>query len=342
MTTVEATVIQSMLAQALRNGRETMVVEASSEGLAQGRLNGCLPDVAVFTNLTRDHLDFHGTMEHYREAKGLLFEMLNLPSDKRFPRAAIVNADDAASAYMTARSTVPAVTYGIGNEADFRAVNVTTEGFSLRFEVQTRERQMTAHVPLIGRFNAYNALAAVATACSQGVPFAAAVEALTSFPGVPGRMERIDAGQAFAVFVDIASTPVALENVLTALRPATTGRLWVVFGAAGGRDPARRSGMGEVAARLADRCVLTNEDPRDEDPGAIIEEIAAALQSGGRHEGGDFARVPERREAIRYAFEHASPGDTILLAGKATEPTMVFATGAVPWDERAVARELLA
>ncbi len=266
MTTVESTVIQSMLARALRNGRETMVVEASSEGLVQGRLNGCLPDVAVFTNLTRDHLDFHGTMESYREAKGRLFEMLDLPSEKPFPKVAIVNADDAASRYMTTRSTAPVITYGVDAEVDYRARDVITEGFGLRFEVSAQGKTLPAHVPMIGRFNAYNALAAVATACSQGVVLDDAIDALANFPGVPGRMERIDEGQAFAVFVDIASTPVALENVLDALRPATTGRLWVVFGAAGGRDPARRDGMGRVAGRLADRCVLTNEDPRDEDP----------------------------------------------------------------------------
>jgi UDP-N-acetylmuramoyl-L-alanyl-D-glutamate--2,6-diaminopimelate ligase len=154
-------------------------------------------------------------------------------------------------------------------------------------------------------------------------------------------MERIEEGQPFAVFVDIASTPAALENVLNALRPATNGKLWVVFGAAGGRDPARRGGMGEVAARFADRSVLTNEDPRHEEPDAIIEEIAQGLQRGGKVEDSDFVRRPDRRSAIAYAFERARPGDTVLLAGKATETTMLFAHGHVPWDERATARELL-
>lgn len=341
MTTVESTTIQSMLAGAVRSGRETMVVEASSEGLAQGRLNGCQPDVAVFTNLTRDHLDFHGTMERYREAKGLLFRMLDLPSNKAFPKAAIVNIDDPAHEYMKSLTSAPSFTYGLDGEADYRGVDVATEGFGLKFRVRANGRIVPAFLPLIGRFNVYNALAAVATTCSQGVDLLQAVEALASFPGVPGRLERIDEGQAFAVFVDIASTPAALENVLTALRPGTTGRLWVMFGAAGGRDPARREGMGEVAGRLADRCVLTNEDPRDEDPDGIIAQIAAALRQAGRTEGSDFVRVPDRREAIRYGLEHAGPGDTVLLAGKATETTMVFADGAVPWDERAVARELL-
>jgi UDP-N-acetylmuramoyl-L-alanyl-D-glutamate--2,6-diaminopimelate ligase len=154
-------------------------------------------------------------------------------------------------------------------------------------------------------------------------------------------MERIDQGQPFAVFVDIASTGAALENVLNALRPATAGKLWVVFGAAGGRDPARRTGLGEVAGRLADRCVITNEDPRYEDPDAIIEAIAEGLRSCGRVESEDFVRRPDRREAIAYAFEHAAPEDTVLLAGKGTETSMIFATGPVPWDERTTARALL-
>jgi UDP-N-acetylmuramoyl-L-alanyl-D-glutamate--2,6-diaminopimelate ligase len=341
MTTVEATTIQSLLATALRNGRETMVVEASSEGLAQGRLNGCLPDVAVFTNLSRDHLDFHGTMENYREAKGLLFEMLELTSGKRFPKAAIVNADDEASAHMISRTRAPVTTYGVDGEADYRAQDLRPEGFDLRFEVRAEGRAVAALAPLIGQFNAYNCLAAVACACSQGAGLSEAVEALKSFPGIPGRLEPIGAGQPFSVFVDIASTPAAMENVLNALRPGTTGRLWVMFGAAGGRDTARRDGLGRVAGQLADRCVLTNEDPRDEDPDAIIDAIAVALRGCGRIEGTEFERIPDRREAMQFVFEHAAAGDTVLLAGKATEPTMDFASGPVAWDERAVARELL-
>jgi UDP-N-acetylmuramoyl-L-alanyl-D-glutamate--2,6-diaminopimelate ligase len=340
MTTLEATSIQAMLARAVTLARQSMAVEASSEGLAQSRLEGCELDVAVFTNLTRDHLDFHGTMERYLAAKGLLFEMLRRPSAKSFPRAAVLNADEEVSAYLRGLSEATAITYGLG-EADVRGSGVEVDGFVLGFDVTHGGESIHTTLPLLGRFNVYNALAATAVAVSQGVSLRDAAAALASFPGVPGRLERIDAGQPFAVFVDIASTPAALENVLNALRPATTGRLWAVFGAAGGRDAARRGGMGEVAARLADRCVLTNEDPRDEDPDAIIEPIAAALRDGGRSEGSDFVRVPDRRAAIEYAFEHADPGDTVLLAGKATETTMVFADGPVAWDERATARELL-
>jgi UDP-N-acetylmuramoyl-L-alanyl-D-glutamate--2,6-diaminopimelate ligase len=326
MTTVEATLIQAMLAEAVAAGRESMAVEASSEGLAQARLEGCEFDVAVFTNLTRDHLDFHGTMERYLAAKGLLFEMLNRPTDKRFPRAAVLNADEDASTYLRTRSKARVVTYG-QREADLRISDTESQGFDLRFTVHAEGEALQASVPLLGVFNVYNSAAALAVAVSQDLPLQDAVHALGSFPGIPGRFERIHEGQPFAVFVDIASTPAALENVLNALRPATSGKLWVVFGAAGGRDAARRSGMGE--------------DPRDEDPNAIIDAIAAALRDGGRSEGVDFVRVPDRREAIRHAFEHAEAGDTVLLAGKATETTMVFKDGPVEWDERAMARELL-
>jgi UDP-N-acetylmuramoyl-L-alanyl-D-glutamate--2,6-diaminopimelate ligase len=341
MTTLEATSIQAKLADAVTARRESMAVEASSEGLAQSRLAGCEFDVAVFTNLSRDHLDFHGTMERYLAAKGLLFETLEQPTEKRFPRAAVLNADDPAAEYLRGLSHATVLTYGLG-DADLRASEVESEAFVLRFAIHQNQKRLNVSVPLMGRFNVYNSLAALAVAVSQGVNLETAVHSLASFPGVPGRMERIDRGQPFSVFVDIASTPAALENVLLALRPATAGKLWVVFGAAGGRDKARRGGMGEVAARLADRSVLTNEDPRDEEPDAIIETIAAALRAAGRVEGSDFVRVPERRAAIQYAFEQAGPGDTVLLAGKATETTMVFAHGAVPWDERAVAYDLLA
>jgi UDP-N-acetylmuramoyl-L-alanyl-D-glutamate--2,6-diaminopimelate ligase len=196
--------------------------------------------------------------------------------------------------------------------------------------------------PLFGRFNVYNCLGALGVALSQGVELEEAAAALSSFRGVPGRLEAVDCGQAFRVYIDIASTPAALENVLTALRPATAGRLWVVFGAAGGRDRARRDGMGRVAAQMADRAVLTNEDPRDEDPDAIIEAIAFGLREGSRVEERDFVRRPDRREALAYALTNASAGDTVLLAGKANEPTMIFEGGRqVPWNERAVAESIL-
>jgi UDP-N-acetylmuramoyl-L-alanyl-D-glutamate--2,6-diaminopimelate ligase len=336
MTTLESTVVQAMLADALAAGKRSMVLEASSEGLAQHRLEGCEVDAAVFRNLSRDHLDFHGSIEAYRDAKGILFQMLRRESGKSFPRAAVLNADDPVSDYYRSLVKTPVVTYGVESPADFRAELVSTEKLLLTFVLVHRGRRHPVTTKLMG---VHNCLAALAVADSQGVPFEEAIAAAESFPGVPGRLEAIECGQPFRVIVDIASTPASLEYVLNTLRPATAGNLWVVFGAAGGRDPARRDGMGRVAGQLADRAVLTNEDPRDEDPEAIIEAIASGLRQAGRVEGQDFVRIPDRAEAIRHALASASAGDTVLLAGKATEPTMIFADGARPWDERAVARE---
>lgn len=341
MTTLEATTIQRYLHRAVAAPKQAMVVEASSEGLAQHRLDGCQFDVAVFTNLTRDHLDFHGTMERYLEAKGLLFRMLSDSSAKTFPRAAVINGDDDAAAYLRRICTAPVTSYGEQEGNHYRIANIQTTDAGVAFDLKAPGGLVTVRSHLLGRFNAFNAAAAIAVAVSQGAPLKRAAAAIESFAGVPGRLERIDCGQAFEVYVDIASTPAALTSVLQALRPVTRGRLWVVFGAAGGRDPARRHSMGAVAARLADQAVLTNEDPRDEDPEAIIEAIAQGLGETGKQEGRDFRRQPDRREAIRLAFSEARPGDTVLLAGKATETTIIVGKQHLPWDERAVARQLL-
>jgi UDP-N-acetylmuramoyl-L-alanyl-D-glutamate--2,6-diaminopimelate ligase len=338
MTTLEATQVQERLAGALSSGVQAMCLEASSEGLAQRRLDGCEFDVAVFRNLTRDHLDFHGTMESYRDAKALLFAMLEQHPDKPFPKTAVVNADDPASEHMLRRTRARPITYGIEEQADVRGGSLASEGLSITFDVTWNGQTVRARAPLMV---AYNCLAAVAVTVSRGFGVREAAEALESFPGVPGRFQIVDCGQLFRVVVDIASTPAALEYVLQTLRPATPGNLWVVFGAAGGRDPARRTGLGEVAARLADRAVLTNEDPRHEDPDEIIEAIAGVMRASGSVENRDFVKVSDRRAAIAYAFERAAAGDTVLLAGKATEAFMVFGDERVPWDEPAIARSLL-
>ncbi len=341
MTTLEAPAIQSLLAQTELGNRKTMVVEASSEGLAQHRLDGCEFDVAVFTNLTRDHLDFHGTMERYLAAKGLLFELTAKSNTKDFAKAAIFNNDDPASRKLADLTDLPRLTYGLSMGSDFRATQVEVSGVAIQFQAEYSGAEFKVRAPLIGEFNAYNCLAATAVAVSQGIDAGQALAALEGFSGVPGRLERIDHGQPFQVFVDIASTPAALEKVLVALRPSTPGRLWVVFGAAGGRDSARRDGMGRAAGRLADLVVLTNEDPRDEDPEAIIEDIAAGLRETGSQKDKDYFEMPGRLDAIRFAFSQAGAGDTVLLAGKATETTMVFGREARAWDERATARAIL-
>jgi UDP-N-acetylmuramoyl-L-alanyl-D-glutamate--2,6-diaminopimelate ligase len=341
MTTLEAPEVQAFLAEALAAGDEWAVLEASSHGLALHRIDACEFDVAVFTALGRDHLDFHGTLEEYRAAKGRLFSMLGEAMDKGVPKTAVLNADDPVSDYFRGLTAASVVTYGLEAPADVTAHDIRAEGLATSFELAGPFDAVPVKTRLAGRYNVYNCLAAAAVGLSQGLSAEEVKSGLESVSGVPGRMEIIDAGQPFSVVVDFASTAQALTNVLGVLRTGCRGRLWAVFGCAGERDPGRRDGMGRVAGELADFVVLTNEDPRSEDPDAIIEAIAAGVRESGRREGDDFVRIPDRRQAIAYAFERADDGDVVLLAGKGSEQTMVFGDQHVPWDERAVARELL-
>ena len=341
MTTLEAPDVQERLAEMVTAGRRYAVIEASSHGLALHRVDECAFDVAVFTMLSSDHLDFHGTAEAYREAKGRLFQMLDQSAVKDVPKAAVLNADDPATDYFRALTSAPVVTYGVEHAADVMAADTALDGLSLSFLLQGPGGRYPVRSSLAGRYNVYNCLAAAAVCLSQGVSMEQVVRGIETFPGVPGRLERIEAGQPYRVVVDIASTPEALRQVLAVLRSVTSGRLWAVFGCAGERDPGRRDGMGRVAGELADFVVLTNEDPRREDADAIIESIAGGLRQEGRDEERDFVRVPDRREALRYALQRAQPGDTVLLAGKGTEQSIITGDEHIPWDEAQTARELL-
>ena len=340
MTTVEADEVQRQLAQMRAARCQYAVVEASSIGLELHRVDECEFDVGVFTNLAPDHLDYHGTMEAYRAAKARLFTMVAASIEKGIPKAAVLNADDAASESMQAAGTTPVVSYGLRRDADFTAHDITRMGVGTRFEIRGRAGGRTvARSSLLGDYNVSNCLAAIAVAASQGIVLGDAAHALESFAGVPGRMELIDAGQRFRVVVDICSTEQAMRNVLQQIRPLTKGRLIVVFGAAGERDRERRSGLARAVAELADAAIITNEDPRSEDPDSILDEIATALSTSGFR--GEFRRQADRRAAIVLALSLASADDTVLLAGKGTEQSIVIGTTHHPWDERRVARELL-
>ena len=341
MTTLEAPQVQQYLAAMVEAEAAYAVIEASSHGLALHRVDECAFDVAVFTTLSRDHLDFHGTMDEYREAKGRLFRMLDESPAKDAPKTAVLNAGDPASAYFRTLTKAPVITYGIEQEADVRAEAIELQGLASRFRLVAPAGSAQVSVQLAGRYNVANCLAAAAVGLSQGLTLDEVVRGLETFSGVPGRLQLIDAGQPFRVVVDIASTPEALRLVLETLRAVTNGRLCAVFGCAGERDAARRDGMGRVAGELADFTVLTNEDPRREDDDAIIEAIAAGLREAGRSEEQDFVRLPDRREALRAAFARAQAGDTVLLAGKGTEQSIVVGREHLPWDEARVARELL-
>jgi UDP-N-acetylmuramoyl-L-alanyl-D-glutamate--2,6-diaminopimelate ligase len=342
MTTLEAPFIQEQLAAMVSAGLSFAVIEASSHGLALHRVDACAFDVAVFTTLSRDHLDFHQTMDAYRDAKGMLFRMLDDSRPKAgIEKAAIVNADDDASEYFLHQTRTPPMTYGIRNAADVRAEQIQAEGLESRFLLTTSSGSAPVRCPLAGLYNIYNCLAASAVSLSQGAAISDIVYGLESFAGVPGHLEAVDEGQPFRVVLDIASTEQALRRVLETLKPVTSGKLIVVFGCAGERDTARRAGMGRVAGQLADMIVLTNEDPRSEDPLAIIEEIALAVRASGREEGRDYLKVPDRAEALAAAFARAGPGDTVLLAGKGAEPSIVLGDREIPWDEATVARDVL-
>jgi UDP-N-acetylmuramoyl-L-alanyl-D-glutamate--2,6-diaminopimelate ligase len=341
-TTPESPDVQRLLAAMVAAGVEYAVVEATSHALVLERLRGCHFDAGVFTNLTSDHLDFHGTVENYRAAKARLFRQLGAYPKARSRPVAVLNRDDPSYEYMRAASSAPVLSYGLHPEADVRAHEVTVGAGGIRFRFITPHGEALVRSPMTGRFNVSNLLAALAYAVAQGIDVAAAAAALGTMRGVPGRMRRVDAGQTFTVVVDYAHTPDSLAKVLDELRPLTAGRLIAVFGAAGERDRGKRPALGRIAAERCDVVVLTDEDPRLEDRLAIIEEIAVGARAAGAHDGTNLLIHPDRREAIAAAVGLARAGDLILLAGKGHESCIIVGTERIPWDEEAAAREAIA
>ncbi|MHB8576394.1 MAG: UDP-N-acetylmuramoyl-L-alanyl-D-glutamate--2,6-diaminopimelate ligase [Dehalococcoidia bacterium] len=340
-TTPEALEVQLLLRRMVDAGDRCAVLESTSHGLELHKLDHCDYDVAVFTNLSPDHLDFHGTVQRYRKAKARLFSMLDSGWDRGAARLAVLNADDPSAKFMARHTRAPTMTYAIDAPADLRPHSWGLEATGTDFRVWTDAGEIVCHLPLPGRFNFANALAAAGVALGLGVSPYKIGRALSRVKGVPGRMQRIDVGQPFTVIVDYAHTGAAFAKALAALEVLTERRKIVVFGCAGERGAERRTGMGEVAARQADYAIVTTEDPRSEDPDAIIDEIAAAMRSAGADEGNDFERVPDRRAAIARAFEIARRGDLVLLAGKGHEHSIETASGRIPWDEAAIAEALL-
>ncbi|WCJ58017.1 UDP-N-acetylmuramoyl-L-alanyl-D-glutamate--2,6-diaminopimelate ligase [Fontisphaera persica] len=334
-TTPEAVEIQSMLAQMLRSGCRACVMEVSSHALDQKRVLGVDFDAAVFTNLTQDHLDWHGTMENYYAAKEKLF----LAHGGQKKQAAVINIDDAYGERLRQRSDCAVkLTYGLSEAAQLRAVEVTLAANGCRFRVEGAPEPFTLRLPLIGRHNVYNALAAAGAALALHLPLAAIRQALESMPPVPGRLERVDAGQPFTVLVDYAHTDDALRNVLRTLKEITPGRLLLAFGCGGSRDKGKRPKMGRVAAELADLTFITSDNPRKESP----DEIAAAIVAGYREvRDTGFTVELDRRRAIEEILRQAQPGDTVLLAGKGHETYQEFRDTVVPFDDRVHAREVL-
>ena len=325
-TTPEAPDLHRLLARMREADVGGVAMEVSSHALVQHRVGGVTFDVAAFTNLSQDHLDFHPSMEEYFAAKASLF------TPGRAAHA-VVNIDDAWGRRLLVDPALPTTTYGLDRAADVRAADVssTVEGLTFTVDgVGFRSR-------LRGAFNVSNCLAAIAAARALGIELEVAAEGLAAVPGVPGRVEPIDAGQDFLVVVDYAHTPDSIRSVLQAARPLVSGRLIVVFGCGGDRDRAKRPLMGAVATSLADLTVLTSDNPRSEDPLAVI----ADIERGAREGGGDFVVEPDRRAAIGMAVERAARGDVVVIAGKGHEPYQEIEGDMIAFDDREVAREAL-
>lgn len=348
VTTPEALDVQRYLAQMVTAGSEYAVLESTSHGLAQHRLTACEYDVAVVTNITHEHLDYHGTYEEYRAAKARLFRDLATSFRKPdTPKVSILNADDPSCGYLRAIPADRHLTYGLSSPADVTAVGQVgnlsyTSGGNLSFLAHTPGGDFEVHSPLIGSFNVYNILAAIAVGISQEMPIEAMQEGIASVTGVVGRMERVDLGQDFTVIIDFAHTPNALERALETARGLTQGEVIVVFGCAGLRDAAKRPMMGEIAGRLADRVVITAEDPRTESLDDIMASIARGCEKAGRREGEDYWRIGDRAEAIEFAIHRARPGDLVIVTGKGHERSMCFGTTEYPWSDHEAVRAALA
>lgn len=334
-TTPESLDVQRLLAQMRDAEVDWAILEATSHGLALHRLDECVFDIAVVTNITLEHLEFHGTIEAYRRAKAQLLERVAQRPVRPFPTAMVLNADDEGTrAIADAAGPGPVLWYSShGRDADLRAEEVCTSATGTRFRLITPSGSAPVHLQLVGRFNVDNALAAAGVGHALGMSVEEIAAGIGSLDGVPGRLRRIDLGQPFTVLVDYAHTPESLEQTLTLARSLVPGRIIAVFGSAGERDRTKRPLQGAVSARLADFSIFTSEDPRFEDPDQIIAEIAAGARDAGAKAGEDYLCIEDRRSAIQAAIDRAQPGDAIILAGKGHEQCIIYGAERRPWDE---------
>ncbi len=322
LTTPDTIFLQEKLADMVRCGMKSCALEVSSHGLAQHRVDGIQFDVAIFTNLTHDHLDYHGTMDNYFEAKAILFKNLVKPDG-----VSILNADDAKFEDLKEVSRAKVISYGIDNECDYRASDITIGSKSSTYTLTHGENKYTVHTNLVARYNVYNLLAAIAALHESGMDMETIIKACQTIPQVEGRMEQIECGQDFHVIVDFAHTPDGMEQMMQYGREIAgkSHRVIAVFGSAGKRDIAKRKVFGEIAEKYCDYIILTEDDPRDEDPAAI----AAQIREGITTKTNLF--IAQRYEAIRQAIQNANAGDVVLLLGKGDEVFMYHENGRVPW-----------
>jgi len=332
-TTPESLDLYRLFAELEQASGTHVTMEVSSHALALGRVYGIHFHTAVFTNLTRDHLDFHGNMENYFAAKCLLFE----GQQSEPPRFAAINLDDPYGWKIRTSLQTARLSYAIDSAADVRATGIEMRREGLCFEVQYGEIRIPVRSPLVGRINVYNILAACCVGFSYGLPPEVIKQGIARCESIPGRFERVDEGQPFLVVVDYAHTDDALRNVLRVARELTSGRVITVFGCGGDRDRTKRPLMGEVAGQLSHLVVLTSDNPRSEDPLAIINDAVVGLQ---RYET-PYVTEPDREKAIQRAIREAREGDVVVLAGKGHERYQIVGDRKIPFDDREVAREVL-
>lgn len=327
-TTSDVLSTQQMIHQAVAEDCQSMIMEVSSHGLVEGRLAGVDFDIAVFTNLTHDHLDFHGTMERYGQAKGLLFAQLGQDFEKQ--KFAVLNADDPWSERMMEMTSFPVLTYGIRNDALFKGTNIKVDELGTAFDMETPSGSYHVKMRLIGEFNVSNALAATAALYAKGMPIELIVEQLREIPPIKGRMEKVETEAPISIFIDYAHTPDAIEKAISSVEPYEKNKLIFLIGTGGNRDKSKRPTMAEKAS-AADYVILTTDDPRYEEYDSIVNDLA----KGMKHE--HFACIGDRAEAVKHAIEIAEPGDMIIFAGKGHEDYQIIGNTKFPHSDTQIA-----
>lgn len=345
VTTPDAHDVQSYLARMVDAGLTHVVLETTSHGWAQYRVDACEFDIGVVTNITHEHFDEHGNYENYRAAKARLFSSLEWTREKPQgnPRLAVINRDDRSFEFLNDLINTNKLSYGLGDSADVRAAEVTYSPSGIQFKATSPTLRVAIKSDLVGSYNVSNCLAALsATVYGLAIDPEIAARGIASLAGIPGRMERIDLGQNFIAIVDFAHTPHALKVALEAARQMTKGRVIAAFGSAGLRDKKKRRMMAQASIEMADLSILTAEDPRTESLNAIMEEMAAGARFQGGVEGETFWRVADRGEAIKLALSLAKVGDIVLACGKGHEQSMCFGKTEYLWDDRTAMRAALA
>ena len=335
-TTPESLALQKIFHRMAESGVEKAVMEVSSHALAEGRVFGTNFDIAVFTNLTQDHLDFHRTMEEYKKAKGLLFSRLGNTYNIDRPKFAVLNVDDPAGREYMMQTPAHIITYGIDEEAVLRAANIQLSAKGTEFDLLSPFGKHRVSLKLVGKFSIYNVLAALGAAVASKIPLDKAIKSVESVDGISGRFELVDCGQDFTVIVDYCHTPDSLENVLKTIKQIAKGKIFVVVGCGGDRDKTKRPLMAQIACAYSDKAIFTSDNPRSEDPVQIIKDMEAGVP-----EQKNYETIVDRKEAIERAIGLAKTDDIVLIAGKGHETYQIIGDKIIDFDDRLAAKEAI-